>query len=133
MHLPSQGQEARKQVSSLFDQNESSAAEAGCGPDSGGNSSARLSYSSAARWCFSGLSAWESERGSRIGSEDVGDCAEGCAHADSWASHPSGPSSDVNVSFWLVYLDILGHFVNIFLCCAKPLQSYSALRYPHGL
>lgn len=98
MHLPSQGQEARKQVSSLFDQNESSAAEAGCGPDSGGNSSAMLFYSSAALWCFSGLSAWEGKRGSRIDSEDVGGCAEGCAHTDSWASHPSCPSSDVNVS-----------------------------------
>ena len=106
VHLPSQGQEARKQVSSLFDQNESSAVEAGCGPDSGGNSSARLFYLSAALWCFSGLSVRESERGSRIDSEDMGDCAEGCAHADSWASHPSCPSSDVNVglSGWSTWI-----------------------------
>lgn len=88
VHLPSQVQEARKQVSSFFDQNESSAAEAGCGPDSGGNGSARLFYSRAAPWFFSGLSVRESEHDSRMDSEDVGGCAEGCAHADSWASHP---------------------------------------------
>ena len=88
VHLPSQVQEARKQVSSFFDQNELSAAEAGCVPDSGGNSGARLFYSRAAPWCFSGLSVQESEHGPRMDSEDVGGCAEGCAHADSWASHP---------------------------------------------
>ena len=48
--LPSQVPEARKQVFSLFDHNESSAAEAACSPDSRGNSSASLFYSRATPW-----------------------------------------------------------------------------------
>lgn len=45
--LPSQVQKAKEQVPSLFDHNDLSTAEAGCSPDSGGNSRASIFYSSA--------------------------------------------------------------------------------------
>lgn len=45
--LPSQVQKAKEQVPSLFHHNDFSTADAGCSPDSGGNSRASIFYSSA--------------------------------------------------------------------------------------
>lgn len=59
----------------------------------------------------SGLGAWESECGSRMGHRRP----KRCAHTDSWASHRFCPDFDVGASSPGCSTDhTLGHFVNIF-------------------